>query len=49
VTLRTTTNGAATVNPEVFWVPITAENKPPPMQSVRPGADDHLQFKSRGF
>lgn len=22
---------------------------PPPMQSVRPGADDHLQFKSRGF
>ena len=23
--------------------------KPPPIQSVRPGADDHLKHKSRGF
>lgn len=23
--------------------------KPPPTQSVRPGADDHLKHKSRGF
>ena len=32
----------------------TAPNKyapytPPPMQSVRPGADDHLKYKSRGI
>lgn len=23
--------------------------KPPPTQSVRPGADDHLKYKSKGF
>lgn len=23
--------------------------KPPPTQSVRPGADDHLKYKSRGI
>lgn len=27
--IRTTADGAAAVNPEVFWVPITAHNKPP--------------------
>ena len=27
--LRTTTDGAATVNPSVFWVKITPDSKPP--------------------
>ena len=27
--LRTTTDGAAAVNPDVFWIPISPTNKPP--------------------
>lgn len=27
--IRTTTDGVAAVNPDVFWIPITKENKPP--------------------
>jgi hypothetical protein len=29
MTLRTTTDGVAAVNTEVFWVPITPETRPP--------------------
>lgn len=38
-----------TARPNTYNMLKAPKYKPPPVQSVRVGADDHLKFKSKGF